>query len=119
MLGSDALCEGRESFVPMSPGGLRSVEATFDALRRVSTGGPFEISGDGQGSEHNGQVGVDRSLLVVEDQACHAFRTGNPEGLLDLPYPVVGAIKEFVGCAASRFVRVGGMTRSGGGVMAQ
>ena len=49
------------------------------------SGGSFEPSADGEGGEHDGEVGLDRLALVVIDRPGAQVGLGHAEALLDLP----------------------------------
>ena len=49
----------------------------------------LDFAADGQGGEHDGQVGLDRVAGVVEHRPGAQVGLGHPEGLLDVPQVVV------------------------------
>ena len=51
----------------------------------AEAGGGLQVAGDGQGGEHDGQVGVDRFAGVVEDRPGPQVAFAHPERCLDVP----------------------------------
>ena len=89
-------------------GGGDDVVAGLDLDGAVAAGGVDELAdrpaglvldpaADGQGGEHDGQVGFDGVALVVVDRPGLQVVLGHAERLLDLEQPVVGADHELRG----------------------
>ena len=55
----------------------------------LNPGGLLEVSGDGQGGHHHGQVGLNSIALVVEHGSGSQVVLAHPEGLLDVPQLVI------------------------------
>src|SRR5665213_3869172 len=57
----------------------------------------LDVVGDGQGGEHDRQVGLDGFAFVVVDRSGAQVVFGHPERFLDVPQLVVGADHELRG----------------------
>src|SRR3954465_9997502 len=68
-----------------------------DELLDRPAGRVLDEAGDGQGGEHDREVGLDRVTLVVVDRSGGQGGFGHPERLLDLEQPVVGVDHELGG----------------------
>jgi hypothetical protein len=64
--------------------GVVAAQAGDELLDRP-VGAPLEPAGDGEGGEHDGEVGLDRVAFVVVDRPRAQIRLGDAEALLDLP----------------------------------
>jgi len=76
---------------------VRSRLAVRNEFRDAPTGLDPNPVRYGQGSEHDGQVGVDGVAGAVVDRAGLQVVFGHPEGLLDAPQLLIGTDDKFAG----------------------
>ena len=69
---------------------VRRGRRVWMSFLKADAGRGLQVAGDGQGGEHEGQVGLDRVAVVVEHRPCPQVVLGHPEGAFDLVEVVVG-----------------------------
>jgi hypothetical protein len=73
-VGADGGVSGDGVFADADEHGPQGAQG-LDELLDGDAGGVLQVAGDGQGGEHDGQVGLDRVTLMVEHGSCRRFVT--------------------------------------------